>query len=185
VATADTELARDLAADRELVLWFGPDPWEQLSLVEVLAGTRAGVLSTVALDEGVALMDPADLRPRFETRHAAGDLPAIIGGLWRDFCADDRAALRAWTERLRGEARLPHLPAALDRVLEDREHGRTSRQIRDLIDQGITDLPELLRRLHGLEAAKHGAWYGDTVVRRLRDEYLRDRTGSPDPRQPR
>ena len=76
--------------------------------------------------------------------------------------------------RLRGEARLPHLPAALDRVLEDREDGRTARQVRALIDQGVRDLPELMRRLHALEAPKHGVWYGDAIVRRLRDERLRE-----------
>jgi len=106
----------------------------------------------------------------------------VIAGLWRDFCADDRAALRAWTGRLRGEARLPHLPAALDRVLEDREDGRTARQVGALVDQGLRDLPELMRRLHALEAPKHGVWYGDVIVRRLFDERLSEEARSPDQR---
>jgi hypothetical protein len=174
VAVAEMDLARDLPADREMVLWFGPDPWEQTALVEVLTGTPATALSVVVLDDAVGVMDPADLRARFEARRDAGDLPATIAGLWRDFCIDDRATLRAWIGRLRGEARLPHLPAALDRVLEDREDGRTARQVRALVDQGVRDLPELMRRLHALEGPKHGVWYGDAIVRRLRDERLRE-----------
>jgi hypothetical protein len=182
VAADEIDLARDLPAEREMVLWFGPDPWEQTALVEVLTGMRATALSVVVLDDAVGLMDPADLRARFEDRRDAGDLPEAIAGLWRDLCIDDRGALRAWTERLRGEARLPHLPAALDRVLEDREEGRTARQVRALVDQGVRDLPVLMRRLHALEAPKHGVWYGDAIVRRLRDERLREAAQPPDQR---
>jgi hypothetical protein len=120
----------------------------------------------------MTLIDPAELRARFEDRRDAGDLPAAIAGLWRDFCLDDRGALRAWVERLRGEARLPHLHAALHRVVEDREDGRTAGQVRSLVDQCVRDLPELMRRLHALEAPKHGIWYGDAIARRLRDELL-------------
>ena len=84
---------------------------------------------------------------------------------------------------LRGEVRLPHLPVALARVLEDREDGRTARQVRTLIDQGLRDLPELMRCLHALEAPKHGVWYGDAIVRRLRDERLREEAQTRDQRQ--
>lgn len=180
VPAAEMETAPELSADRELVLWFGPDPWEQVALVEVLTGVTAPALSIAALDAGVSLMGAADLRARFEDRREAGDLPGAIGGLWGDFCADDREALHGWTARLRAEPRLPHLPAALARVLEDREHGRTARQIRALVDEGITDLAELMRRLQTLEAARHGVWYGDVVVRRLRDEHLREGISASD-----
>jgi hypothetical protein len=179
VAAAEMDLARELPAEREMVLWFGPDPWEQTALVEVLTGTPATALSLVVLDDGVGEMDPADLRARFEDRRDAGDLPAVIAGLWRDVCVDDRAALRAWMGRLRGEARLPHLPAALHRVLEDREEARTAKQVRALVGQGVRDLPELMRHLHALEAPKHGVWYGDAVVRRLRDGLLREGARPP------
>ena len=182
VAAAEMDLARELPAEREMVLWFGPDPWEQTALVEVLTGTPATALSVVVLDDAVGSMDPADLRAPFEDRREAGDLPTTIAGLWRDFCADDRGSLRAWVERLRGEARLPHLPAALHRVLEDREDGRTARQVRSLVDQGVSDLSELMRRLHALEAPKHGVWYGDVIVRRLHDERLREEARPPDQR---
>lgn len=171
VSAAEIQLPHDLPTDREIVLWFGPDPWEQIALVELLAGAPAATsLSVVPLDDGVGIMAPEDLGTRFEDRRDARDLREPIAGLWREFCGDDRAALRAWTERRAGEALLPHLPAALARVLEDRHAGRTERQVRTLVDQGVTDLPELMRRLVPLEAQNHRAWYGDFIVRRLRDQ---------------
>jgi hypothetical protein len=99
-------------------------------------------------------------------------LPGALAELWADFCGDDRAALRAWVERSPAESRLPHLPAAIARVLEDREDARTERQVRALVDQGVMDLPELMRRLEPLEAPKHRVWYGDFIVRRLRDQIV-------------
>ena len=68
----------------------------------------------------------------------------------------------------------PPRSTACSRTASD---GRTARQVRALVDQGITDLPELMRRLHALEAPKHGVWYGDAIVRRLailRDDDLAD-----------
>ena len=163
-------MPHDLPTDRELVLWFGPDPWEQIALVEVLATSPPAPLSVVILDDGVGMMAPEELRARFEDRRDATDLPGALAELWRDFCGDDRAALRAWVERLSAESRLPHLPAAIARVLEDREDARTERQVRALVDQGVIDLPELMRRLEPFEAPKHRVWYGDFIVRRLRDQ---------------
>jgi len=167
---SEIQLARDLPDDRELVLWFGPDPWEQISLVEVLAGTRATALQLVPLDAGVGLMTPRDLPGRFADRRDARDLPARLDGLWRDLCADDRAALGRWVARLEGDALVPHLAPALARVLEDREGGRTERQIRSLVAAGVSDVAELMRRLRQLEDPRHGVWYGDVIVRRLRDK---------------
>jgi hypothetical protein len=39
-----------------------------------------------------------------------------------------------------------------------------------------------MRRLHALEAPKHGVWYGDAIVRRLRDQLLREEVQPSDPR---
>lgn len=172
VAAAEIELGEDLPGDRDLVLWFGPDPWEQVSLIEVLAGAPPHRLSIVAIDDGVGVMDPRDLRAPFAARRDASDLPDETRGLWEAFCADDRAALRAWIDRLRGHARLPHLAAALARVLEDREDGRTARQVRALVARGVTDIGEIMRELSGMEAPRHRVWYGDVIVRRLRDEIV-------------
>ena len=57
VAAVEMDVARDLPSDRAMVLWFGPDPWEQTALVEVWRARRPR-LSVVVLDDAVGLMDP-------------------------------------------------------------------------------------------------------------------------------
>jgi hypothetical protein len=157
----------ELPRDTDLVLWFGPDPWEQISLIEVLAGCSGARLSIAPLEIGVGLMSPEDLAPRFARRRDASDLPSMLVHCWGDFCRDDRPALRRWIDSLRSEPRLPHASAAILRVLEDRETGRTERRVRALVEAGVTALPELMSRLAREEAPGHGAWYGDAVVSRI------------------
>ncbi|MBA3549744.1 MAG: hypothetical protein H0T76_24965, partial [Nannocystis sp.] len=90
---ADMQDPRALPTDRPVTLWFGPDPWEQLSLVQLLAGFT-GEASLVPLEFSVGLMRPEALPARFARRKPA---PARepLRRLWADFCADDRAALDA------------------------------------------------------------------------------------------
>jgi hypothetical protein len=126
-------------------------------------------VSLAPLREGVALMAPAELAARCERRRGARDLAAPMSALWRDFCRDDRVSVRRWMGRLGSDDRLPHLGPAMNRVLEDREQSRTARQVRALVEEGVAELPALMRRLQELETPGHGAWYGDEVVRRLRD----------------
>jgi hypothetical protein len=173
VAESAIQQARLLPADRELVLWFGPDPWEQVALVEVLAGAPATALSLVPLDRGVGAMSPGDLAAPYEHRRDARDLADPMAALWSEFCLDDRPALRRTIARLGADDRLGHLAPALQRVLEDREQSRTERQVGALVESGVTALPELMRRLRALEAPAHGVWYGDEIVRRLRDRLQR------------
>ena len=173
IAAAEIQLPRDLPSDREIVLWFGPDPWEEIALVELLAGApESAPLSLVPLDDGVAVMAPVDRAAGFDRRRNADDLRASMGTLWRDYCADDRARLHAWRERLAADARLPHLSDALRRVLEDRESARTERQVQALVDRGVTDVPGLMQGLAEAEAPNHRVWYGDAIVERLRDRIL-------------
>lgn len=161
---------RALPQDRPVALWFGPDPWEQLALVELLANFP-GEASLVPLERGVGPADPASLPARFARR---GPTPARepLRRLWADFCADDRAALTAAVSELRGHPQLPHLAPALARVLADRRDRLTERRVQTLVSAGVTDLHALMHRLRALEAPTHGAWYGDAVVARLRDQAL-------------
>lgn len=165
---------RELPRGRPVALWFGPDPWEQLALVELLAGwpeDPATEVTLVPLDVGVGLMRPDQLPARFARRTAA---PARepLRRLWADLCADDRDALTSAVTELRGHPRLPHLAAALARVLADRRDALTERRVRALVAAGVRDVPTLMRRLRALEAPQHGAWYGDTIITRLRDRAL-------------
>jgi hypothetical protein len=176
VAEERIQLPGDLRHHGEIVLWFGPDPWEQIALVEVLGGAPGGEMSLVDPGCAVGLMAPGDLPPLLAERVEVGSLRRDMRALWPDFCRDDRPALASWAQRLAREPRLPHLGPALARVLEDREHGRTEGQVRALVAQGIHDLPDLMAALASLEHPSHGVWYGDAVVGRIRDRLLAGRS---------
>lgn len=162
--------AADLPHDGDLALWFGPDPWEQISLLELLAGLGT-VATLVPLACSVSELAPADFATLFAARRPAPDL-APVRRLWADFCADDAPALDAAVARLALDPDLPHLGPALARVLADRRHQLTERRVRDLVAAGTRDLPGLMHALAALEAPHHGAWYGDAIVARLRDAAL-------------
>lgn len=173
----DMQDPRALPRDRPIALWFGPDPWEQLALVELLAGAPAEAdLSMVPLERGVGESDPAGLPARFERRVPAPERGSLRQ-LWADFCADDHRALERAVAELRGHPQLPHLAAALARVLAERRDRVTASRVQALVRAGVCELSALMRRLRALEAPNHGAWYGDRIVARLRDA-VRGSTGS-------
>lgn len=162
----------ELPGDRPLVLWFGPDPWEQIALLELLARSPASAeLGLVPLERGVGETAPAALAGLLARRRPAPERDALRR-LWADFCADDRARLQRAVGSLHGHPQLPHLAAALARVLAERRDGLTARRVRALVRGGVRDVPTILQRLRALEAPTHGAWYGDAVVTRLRDAAL-------------
>lgn len=166
-------LSAALAGDRPLILWFGPDPWEQISLLELLAGLPAEIadVELVPLERGVGMIAPAALAQLLARRRPAPER-AALRRLWADFCADDRSHLQRAASELRGHPQLPHLAAALGRVLADRRDRLTELRVRALVRGGVHDVPTLMQRLRALEAPNHGAWYGDSIVTRLRDAAL-------------
>ena len=170
---ADMQDPAELPRDRPRVLWFGPDPWEQVALLELLATLpdTPAELSLVPLERGVGEMPPAALASRFERRRPAPERDPLRR-LWADFCADERGELQRAVSELRGHPQLPHLAAALARVLADRRDGLTERRVRALVRSGVRDVPTIMQRLRALEAPTHGAWYGDAIVTRLRDAAL-------------
>jgi hypothetical protein len=163
----DLPQLQDLARAAEPILWFGPDPWEQACLLWVLAELPDGTLpDLVPLDHGIGHMPPAALPRCFAGRTLLGaDTLSEARGLWSTFLAEGWGAL--------GGARvteLPWLAPALTRLAEDHPAtgpGRTRRQIQGLVDQGLRDLPTLMRGLADLEDPRHGAWYGDLFVARM------------------
>lgn len=160
---------RALPCDRPIALWFGPDPWEQMALVELLAlAPEEAMLSLVPLARGVGESNPAALPAMFE-RRAPAPLRAPLRRLWSDHCADDRVALARAVDELRGDPQLPHLAAALARVLADRRDRLSELRVQTLVRAGVREVPALMQRLRALEATNHGAWYGDAIVARLRD----------------
>ncbi len=163
----------DLPHDGELVLWFGPDPWEQIALLEVLAGlsglTRNATLVPLACSVGEHA--PHDFTALPELRRGVPDL-ARFQTIWRDFCVDDRPAIDIAVRALTDDPDLPHLAPALARVLADRRDYLTERRVRELVAAGTRDIQPLMHALAALEAPHHGAWFGDVIVTRMRDAAL-------------
>ncbi|HJU83105.1 MAG TPA: hypothetical protein VJ600_02750 [Holophagaceae bacterium] len=153
-------------------LWFGPDPWEQMALVQILAlaahAKSRPVLYLVPLDRSVARMDPDDLAPALARRQVVGpEVLMAAASLWQRFLTRDWAGL---VQHGQGIAALPYLSHALARLAEDHPPsgpGRTERQVRGLMAEGIRELGEIMSALRGMEEPRHGAWYGDAVVRKL------------------
>lgn len=166
------QLAEELSNDGERVLWFGPDPWEQMQLVELLAYMSEGPCSIVPLSRPVAHMRPSEVAAAFKARRPADSLRFFAAALWFDFCDDDRNGINLRLRRAANDPRLPHLEAAVRRVLQDRSEQRTERTIADLVREGVSDVPSLMEALRARELPDHGAWYGDAIVERLRDAAL-------------
>jgi hypothetical protein len=166
------QLPEELPGDIERVLWFGPDPWEQLQLVELLAYMSEGPCSIVPLSRSLAHMHPDELAAAFDARRPADSLRFFAAALWFDFCDDDRNGINLRLRRAAHDPRLPHLEAAVRRVLQDRSEHRTERTVADLVRRGVSEVPALMEALRARELPDHGAWYGDAIVERLRDAAL-------------
>ncbi|PCC68274.1 hypothetical protein SAMN02745121_05158 [Nannocystis exedens] len=166
---AEIQRAEELPTDCERVLWFGPDPWEQLQLVELLAYMSDGPCSIVPLSRAVTELTRSELHAAFAARRNAESLRFFAAALWFDFCDNDPAGIALRLRRAANDQRLPHLGAAIRRVLQDRNEHRTEREIENLVRSGVWELPALLEALRARELPAHGAWYGDVVVGRLRD----------------
>lgn len=166
-AWRDGTLLEDLDPAAELILWFGPDPWEQACLLWVLAELPMELLpDLVPLAEGAGRLPPGELPRRFAQRTLldAGTL-LQARALWGRFLMEGWGGL--------GGAAIPELPGlapALVRLAEDHPPqgpGRTSRQVRALLGSGVRDLAGLMAALADLEDPAHGAWYGDLHVARM------------------
>lgn len=172
VDLAEIQRAEELPDDRERVLWFGPDPWEQMQLVELLAYISDGPCSIAPLAGSVTTMTPGELAAAYAARRPAGALRYFAAALWFDFCDHDRAGIELRIRRAAVDPRLPHLAAALRRIQQDRDERRTQREVEALVRAGVREVPDLLAALRARELPTHGAWYGDTIVGRLRDAAL-------------
>ncbi len=179
----DARLA-GISADDEVVLWFEPDLYDQLQLVQVLAaiGTRPPAdrprVSIVPADCYLGPMQPEKFRPLFETRRSIGDSEFALGTeAWCAFTASTPVALPDVAARLDSEVRartydadesvrLPYLAAALRRQLQeypDREHGlsRSERQLCEALAPGEIVLSKLYHAAHHASESWH--WLGDSI----------------------
>lgn len=113
----DDQLARVAASDGEIVLWFEPDLYDQLQLLQVLdrVADRAGAVTLVA---PAAYLSEVPLGPLFPGRVALGAEARRVGrDAWQAFTGDDPRALHALVARV--PAALPWLGPALLRWEEE------------------------------------------------------------------
>ena len=180
-------VSRDARLDRAtsedaIVLWFEPDLYDQLQLIQILS--RIGrpetqghaSLSIVPADVMLGPLSPSDFPPLFNARRLVLDQDLEHArASWQAFTSATPDALVAMQERLEAEiparayaddsaTHLPHLAAALRRMLEeypDTKTGlsRSERQICEALARGASRLSELFPVSH--HSFEKWAWLGD------------------------
>ena len=177
----------------ELVLWFEPDLFDQLQLIQVLArlarreSAARPTVTIVPADCFLGPLKPEKFVPLYESRRTITDSDFAIGtAAWNAFTADTPDALLAVTDRVDREVRarayayddaerLPHLAPALRRQLEeypDTQAGlsRSERQLCEALAPGALTLAKLFT---AHQSAESWVWLGDWsfawYVQRLSD----------------
>ncbi len=179
---ARDERLHGLTASDEAVLWFEPDLYDQLQLMQVLSqlSSRSAAdrprVSIVPADLYLGPLQPDKFAPLFTARRAAGETELRQGAdAWRALTADGPQALESMAERLdrevvartyasNDEVRLPYMVSSMRRLLEeypDCEHGlsRSERQICEALAPGEITLSKLYRTSH--QSAESWIWMGD------------------------
>ncbi len=171
----------DVSAGDEVVLWFEPDLYDQLQLIQILARferraepTRPS-LSIVPADCYLGPMLPEKFAPLYTARRVITSHDLVHGGVaWRAFTARTPDHLLDVTNRLDREVtartytaddhvRLPHLVAALRRQLEEYPDidcglSRSERQLCEALAPGTITLGKLFT---AHQATESWVWLGD------------------------
>ena len=124
----DRQLADALRAERQVVLWFEHDLFDQLQLLDVLAlaAPHGGSLELIVVGafpgkpdfRGLGELAAGELESLWpERRSATAEVLATATAVWDAFRAPDPTGLAAWAER--DTSQLPFLRPALLRLLEE------------------------------------------------------------------
>jgi hypothetical protein len=151
----------------EITLWFEHDLYDQLQLLQILAGFKDGGrrdgLYLVQAGTYLGELDLAAVQAlASERRPLGGDQLALGAALWDAFRAPESAAMAAALGR--DLSTLPFMAAALQRLLEElpeRQTGlaRSERQILEAIAAGTTTPKRLFPACQAMEPAKfQGDW---------------------------
>ena len=191
-AARDEQVAATTAAD-DVVLWFEPDLYDQLQLIQILARFAARPaadrpsLCIVPADCYLGPLPPEKFRPLFDARRPIGtDDLAHAQAAWTAFTGADPMPLLQVTEQLDRDGRarayayddvvrLPHLAAAMRRQLEeypDTEAGlsRTERQLCEILAVATMPLGKLFTASQNAESWQWlGDWSFAWYVQRLSD----------------
>ena len=171
----DRRLERALARGEELVLWFEPDLYDQLQLLQILdrvarASSRSRI-SGVFPGESIGPMTSSQLVACFARARDLGSSEVELGRrAWDAFRDPDPRKI----ERLLAEdlSELPDLADALLRHLEQFPSvaeglSRSERQILGTLLSGPKEFGELFRES---QAAEHHHFVGDAVFENYLDE---------------
>jgi hypothetical protein len=178
----DRRLERALASGEEVVLWFEPDLYDQLQLLQVLdrlsRARRLPRLGAVLTEDSIGSMRAVDLVARFAAARAIGTRELELGRRgWSAFRAADPRAIEVF---LGGDTTaLPQLRAALERHLEqfpDTEAGlsRSERQGLEALAEEPLPFDELFR---AAQAPEEAIFLGDAVF----EGYLAELATEPRP----
>jgi hypothetical protein len=171
----------DVGAGDEVVLWFEPDLYDQLQLMQILArlGRRPASerprITIAPADCYLGPMLPEKFAPMYHARREVQEGDLVHGGVaWEAFTASTPDELLNVTNRLDREVsartyaaddhvRLPHLVAALRRQLEeypDTDAGlsRSERQLCEALSPGAITLGKLFV---AHQATESWVWLGD------------------------
>ena len=136
-----------LEAQTRVVLWFEPDLYDQLQLLQALALARDDELELIQADEDLGPLPADELEALWPSRRPVSDgMRALARAAWDAFRAPDPAGLAELLER--DTTALPHLGSAVRRLLEelpDVASGltRTERQLLEPLLDGPKRPPEL------------------------------------------
>jgi hypothetical protein len=182
-----------VTAEDEVVLWFEPDLYDQLQLLQVLArladrpADGRPRITIAPADCYLGPLEPPKFEPLFKARRAIRESDLELAHMtWEAFTSPTPDALLAVTDRVDREVearayayneaeRLPHLVAALRRQLEeypDAKAGlsRSERQLCEALAPGAITLAKLFA---AHQSAESWVWLGDWsfawYVQRLSD----------------
>jgi hypothetical protein len=161
---------RDEALERlhdvdEIVLWFEPDLYDQLQLIQVLDRLRGDQSRVTAVPADTYLCD-LDCATLFAARRAITSSQRLAASdAWDAFRSPDPRHIVAALERV---SDLPHLAPALGRHLEQypsRRNGlsRTEQQTLEAVARGVTRLSDVFRAAN--HEREEAVFMGDLAFR--------------------
>jgi len=179
----DQRLERALRSGEEILLWFEPDLYDQLQLLQVLdrlagAGAAAQRCSAVLPRELLGTMSTPEVVAHYAAARPLGaEVLALGRRAWRAFRSEDPREIEALIAE--DDGRLPDLGAALRRHLEQFPSvrsglSRSERQALEALADGPLGFDELFR---AAQSAEQVLFLGDAVF----EVYLAELAAEPKP----
>jgi hypothetical protein len=153
LARRDELLERAAAGGHPIALWFEHDLFDQLQLLQVLAalaGTGVGQVELVQSDRYLGSLSVAELERLWPGRQVVDAATLTLGRrCWEALCEDRVGDVVEHDTRA-----LPHLEAAMLRLLEEREPlSRTQRQLLRALADGPLRPPDAFTASQAMEEA--------------------------------